>query len=120
MYRLKGFISMGAIVTFLGENYITIFLVVIIGIISFWHYRKNRNEISQKIIGTDFKVLFSKEEYKKYKELGDSVLNNTTISFLAENLNNQASKMDLYYRTISVGNQIMKSHTFRISDVGEI
>lgn len=111
---------MGLIVSFFSENIFIIILIGIIGIISFLHYKKSRSEISRKIIGENLKVLFTKEEYTKYKELGESVLNNTTISFLAENFDDQVSKMDLYYCTVSVGNRIRQSHTFRITDVGEI
>lgn len=76
--------------------------------------------MGQKIINRDLRAVFSKKEYKEFKECGETALNNTTVSFSAEELNNQEDQMNLYYCTVLVGNHIMKSGTFTIADVGEI
>lgn len=110
---------MQLVINFMIEN-IAIVLSVIIVVVSCLYYRKNKRKISQKIAGKEIKVIFSKKEYKHFMEQAESVLNNTTISFSSKNINKPADRTNLYYSTVSVGNQIIKSHTFTISDVGEI
>lgn len=104
---------------FIIENFSVLFIIVI-AIFFVVCYKKSKTEMSHKIIKSSTKITFTKAEYDNYKKQAESVLNNTTISFLAKDMNNLVGKKNLYYFTISVGNRIIRTCAFAISDIGEI
>lgn len=95
-------------------------LFIAVGIFSIVYYRKSKDERFRKTVHYSMKITFTQAEYDSYKEQAESALNNTTISFSGKGIDNMSEKMNLYYCTISVGNQIIRRGKFSISDVGEV
>lgn len=105
--------------SFIIEEYFGLIIGLIVGFLFAQFYKSQKDNITQKIDNSQ-KQVFSREEYENYTEIAKKVLNNTTISFKSDTLNREELEMNLYYRTILVGNKIIQSNGCRISDVGEI
>lgn len=104
---------------FIIENFGLLFFLII-AMLFIVCYKKSKTELVRKTAKNNTKIMFTRKEYDNYKKQAESVLNNTTISFLAKDVNNLDDKMNLYYCTVSVGNRIIRTSAFAISDVGEI
>lgn len=104
---------------FIIENFGMLFIIFIVSLFIVC-YKRSKVEITYKTINSCEKITFTRTEYDNYKKQAESVLNNTTISFLAKDVNNLVDEMNLYYCTVSVGNRIIRASAFEISNVGEV
>lgn len=101
------------------EEYFELIIAIVVGLAFVQFYKSQKKNIAHKI-GNISKQIFSKKDYENCTEIAKQVLNNTTVSFKADNLNEEELETNLYYRTILAGSEIIKANGCRISDVGEI
>lgn len=104
---------------FLRQNaiYVSFALVALIGFVLYLYViRKASLPRKQR---PDRGAFFSKRDYEDYKEDGEKVLNNTTMSFKpGEALD--CSVDGLYSRTMLAGTKIIQQGAFSIAKVGDI
>lgn len=109
-------------INFLINNFelIIVLILVLMLLFSILYSWKERKNILNKVAKQSSNLVFTESEYNLYKEQAEAVLINTTVSFLGNSLDESNDKMDSYYKTVKLGNQIMTRYKSTISDIGEI